>query len=190
VDACCENVSVVHLSLHLQCIDWYSSLICISLNPSSSSYNPPLSLLQVASSAYSHTKQSSVRTLPPSPHLATPLVDPSLVLDYPLRPTSTTQPPRNEHNWNALAGGGVVTRAVVVGYFPIPARVPYLEEVELVVVLLRYPNFTVITYPRYQWPNKLTISGIDEHWDGRLSNDFIPNVVHAVISREDYYPVL
>jgi hypothetical protein len=187
VDACCENVSVVHLSLDLQT---YFSLICILLNPYSTYYNPPLSLLQVASSAYSHIKQSSVRTLPPSPHRAIPTGDPSHVLDYLLRPTSTTQPPRNEHNWNALADGGVVTRAVVVGYFPIPARVPYLEEVELVVVLLRYPNFTVITYPQFQWPNKLTISGIDEYWDGRLSNDSIPNVAHAVISREDYYHVL
>jgi len=91
-------------------------------------------------------------------------VDPLLGLAYQRHPISITQVPRNEHSWNALDDGGDVTRVAVVESLPILARIPYLE---VVAVLLHSPNFTVITSRQYLWPNKSTISGIDEHWDGR-----------------------
>jgi hypothetical protein len=91
-------------------------------------------------------------------------VDPSHALAYLRHPISITQHPRNEHNWNALDDGGDVTPVEVVESLPILARIFYLE---MVAVLLHSPNFTVITSRQYLWPNKLTTSGIDEHWGGR-----------------------
>ncbi len=147
MDACCKNVSFVVRQGFVQCS------FCPADHHSSSLLHPTLLLQTIripstdASLACSHTKPSFVRTSPPSPPRVTPLVDPSHASVYLHHPILIMQHPHKEHSWNALDDGGDVIRAVVVESFPTQEKGHYLEVVAVVPL---FPNFMVITYPRYR----------------------------------------